>query len=1147
MCFFRCKLIFPFLFVLVFFFLNTAKLNAVPDYSSNSMLSSGKWYKISVKESGICKITYEELVSFGMSNPSNVRVFGYGGNQLSESFDKMIFDDLPEVSVYKYTGSDNVFGPGDFILFYALGPVTWNADPSTLSFSHVTNTYSFTGSYFISSDVKGSAKTIPSKNVSGSGHPVVGKYRDKYLHEKEQYNICNTGRKFLGELFNQSNLSHTITVHSSDVVADDTAFISFGYAHVASSSSSMSVKINKTDVARLPIDPVPVTSYIYGVDAYGTFPFVPNNGNRFSVSFEYSNSLSSAYLDYFELVYNRYLVKREKTPLYFNNLLCLNNESDICDFKISSSDNDLIVWDVTSHIGLISYPCKNVDGGIVVTDSIDGYREYVAVNPLDDNFISVELEGVVSNQNLHSLEGVDMVIVSPEDFLSQARRLAETHEHYDALSVAVVSDVEVYNEFSSGTKDATAYRRLMKMLYDRAGTDSSLRPQYLLLFGDGSFDNRKILKNNTSVDIYRLLTYQSESSFSDVDSYTTDDYFALLDDGTGDDIVKDQMAVAVGRIPVYDVEQAENVVNKIIRYIENEDLDDWKNQAIFLADDGDGNEHIRSADTVCNYTQLLYPELLAKKLYFDSYEQEVTSTGEYYPSLKKEFIDYVQSGVLMVNYNGHGGIYGWANEQVLTVDDIDNFYNTRLPLWVTATCDFSRFDNFLVSAGEKLLTNPNGGAMGLVSTTRTVLSYQNTALNLALETYILKPDNENSGPVSVGEALRKAKNSLADKYDSNRLSFILLGDPAVSLNFPVSHKVNIKSVNGIPASSADTIGALDLVSLSGEVTDALSGAVDKDFNGFTKITVFDKEDIITTLSNDGETSSPAFKYRYRSKPIFSGKVAVVDGSFEVKFIVPKDIRYNFGSGRIVLYAADSVRGIDANGVFDNIIIGGENENAVLETEGPEIKLFLNSPFFVDGDKVNGNPLFIAQVSDESGINTIGSGIGHDIIVRLDDDPKSEVVLNDYYTSDLNSYTSGTVHYQFNDISEGRHKLFFRVWDMQNNPSSAEIHFTVDGKNKIKSYDAFAYPNPASDYVNFVISHNRPNQPIDIQLFIYDVSGLLIHGSSASVVSDNSCNITLPFSIAEAGLYDGLYIVKILLIDNNGDKTFKSLKLFVSKQ
>lgn len=1136
------KYLLSLLFLSVLFAMSAANL-----YAPDSKLSSGKWYKISVKETGVCKISYEELVSYGIANPANVRVFGYGGNQLPEVFNEKFFDDLPEVAVYRSLGEDNKFGPGDFILFYALGPVSWSPVVSSLSFYHTYNTYSFTGNYFLSSDVKGDAKKIVVVDkypVSGS---TVEKYRDKYVHETDQYNICNTGRKFLGEVFNQSKLSHTITINPTDVVPDDTAFIRLRCAHTSSSNAVMSITVNNSKIADLSLNTLPTINYIHGVDAEGSYSFVPNSGNRFNLNLQYSNASSTAYLDYYELIYNRYLVKRGGAPLYFNNLLCLKNATPLSDFKISASNYDVMVWDVTSNTDLRIYSFNYSAGYISFTDSTNCYREYVVVDPINDSFATAHFEGAVANQNLHALPQVDMVIISPEEFLSSARRLASAHEYYDALSVAVVTDDEVYNEFSSGTKDATAYRRLMKMLYDRADGNVSLQPKYLILFGDGSFDNREILKNNTSVNIYRLLTYQSELSFSDVDSYTTDDYFALLDDNSGGNLVSDKMNIAVGRIPVYDAAQAESVVDKIIRYISDDDLDDWKNQAIYLADDGDANEHIRSADTVCNRTALLYPELLIRKLYFDSYKQEVTSTGEYYPALRKEFLDYVQSGVLMVNYNGHGGIYGWANEQVLTVDDIDNFYNTRLPLWVTATCDFSRFDNFLVSAGEKLLTNPKGGAMGLVSTTRTVLSAQNTALNLALVNSLLKTDNTTLRPTTVGNALKSAKNSLANSYDSNRLSFILLGDPAVALNFPRSHKVVLDSINGNPASVLDTIGALDVVNISGSVVDVVSSDIDKNFNGFAKIVVFDKEEILTTLSNDGAEASPAFKYKYRPNPIFSGKVVVVNGSFNGSFIVPKDIRYNFGAGRMVLYAADSTRNVDANGTFDNFIIGGENPDAVEESEGPIVKLYLNTPFFVDGDKVNDSPLFIAEVKDESGINTIGSGIGHDIIVRLDDDPKTEVVLNRYYQSDLNSYTSGVVYYPFSNLSKGKHKLLFRVWDMQNNPSTAELSFVVDEKNKINSYDAFAYPNPAVDYSNFVISHNRPNQPLDMKIFVYDAAGLLLWSNSAAVVTDNSSQILFNFNVNEANLYDGFYLVKILLIDSNGNKTFKSLKLFVRKQ
>ena len=571
-------------------------------------------------------------------------------------------------------------------------------------------------------------------------------------------------------------------------------------------------------------------------------------------------------------------------------------------------------------------------------------------------------------------------------------------------------------------------------------------------------------------------------------------------------------------------------------------MDKVLNIALFI-----GILYLTSA--IFNYIQNLNPNLLTRKLYLDSYTQEVSAVGETYPMLKKEFVDYINNGMLFINYMGHSGYNNWTNEQILTVTDIESMYNKRLPLFITASCSFSRFDDFKDSGGEVLMTNEAGGALALISASRTVFAQPNLLLNLEIAKELLKYNEKTKQINTIGEAYQLAKNKRAKSSDSNRLGFVFIGDPAIRLAYPYTHIAKIDSINGKNiAATVDTIGALGIVRMSGSIKLKEDNSVDKTFNGYAHISVFDKEEIIETLCNDATASSNnvPFVYTYRTSPIYSGQVMVKDGLFNVEFIMPKDIRYNFGEGRVVIYAADETQGFEANGNCQKMIIGGEDENAVLEIEGPELSIYLNTPYFKNGDQVDPNPLFVAELKDISGINTIGSGIGHDIILKLDNDPNQEFVLNTYYESLFGAYNQGVVNYPLNNLQPGKHRLFFRVWDLQNNSSSAELEFEVVSEIDVELKNMYVYPNPVQNVANIVIEHDKPLNPIDVQLFIYDISGRMIWKDSYSLVTDASSSIKLNWDVNSC-ITDGLLFVKAIVTDLNGKKDSKTTKIFVSKQ
>lgn len=1114
-------------------------------YAESSVLSSGDWYKIQVDQTGIYKLTYEQLVDMGVKNPANVSVFGYGGAQLPESFLEPYIDDLPQLAIHMEKGSDGVFGKGDYILFYAQGPIMWKYNNNIKCFEHEANTYSFYGYYFVTSDFATPKFIQTSQKLESTTSEVITSFTDYYLYETDKVSLLNSGRIFLGDQFNQTTLTRNYSVEIPNIIAEE-AQIQVSVAHIAVLDASMELKLNNYLSENINL-PRRDNNDVVAKKVISKYNFTPNNNDKIEIKLTYSLASSTAYLDYFTLNLKRKLQKLSDNYLSFRSIDNFENPNNYT-YKLSNANNNVQIWDVSNQQEVKQIPTTLNNFELTFVDNGLTLKEYIAVDVKKDKFIAPKIIGKISNQDLHSLGQTDMVIITPREFIDAANNLANAHYTKDGLTTHVVTPDAIYNEFSSGTPDATAYRRFMKMFYDRA-KDVGNAPKYLLLFGDGSFDNRQILKANTDKDIYRLLTFQSKESFDDIKSYTTDDYFGLLDDEDGINILNNTLDIAIGRIPAHTKEQADGVVNKLIRYLNNDNLGYWKNRTVFLADDGDNNLHVKEMDSVANIFQNHNPDYLIRKLYLDSYIQEVSSVGETYPVLKKEFIDYINDGVLFINYMGHSGYNNWTNEQILTVADIESFYNQKLPLFITASCSFSRFDDFKLSGGEALMTNSKGGALALISTSRTVLAHPNMLFNLELVKALLDVDKETKRINTIGDAYKIAKNKRARNNDSNRLSFTFLGDPAIRLAIPEDYKIQIDSINGKSiVTGVDTIGALEKVILTGSVRSISDTSINESFNGLVHTTIFDKEETIKTLCNDSklDTSAVPFVYTYRTNPFYVGEVEVKNGKFKIEFIVPKDIRYNYGKGRVVMYAYDEEQNIEANGAFENMYIGGEGENIEYEYDGPEIKAYLNSPYFVNGGKVNENPLFVAELSDVSGINTIGSGIGHDIILRLNDDLKQEYVLNNYYEALFGSYSDGIIRFPLSNLPIGKHKLFFRVWDLQNNSSSTELTFEVVSDLPVDLKDIYVYPNPVEHISNIVISHDRPLSPLDIQIYIYDISGRIVDFDNYNVVSDATGMININWNI-KSSISNGLYYMKAIISDINNKKSSKSTKIFVRKQ
>ncbi len=760
-------------------------------------------------------------------------------------------------------------------------------------------------------------------------------------------------------------------------------------------------------------------------------------------------------------------------------------------FVLQNASSNIEIWDVTDPVEVKRIDA-NLNGSnleyVIPTDTL---KEFIAFNktsgfktPVYQGSSDV---GYVNNQDLHGLTPPDMIIYSHPDFISYANQLADIHRQNDGMNVLVTTPQLVYNEFSSGAPDVSALRNFLRMFYDNASLPEEI-PRYLLLFGDGSYYNTKSFSGNTNY----IFTYQSKNSLNETTSFTSDDYFALLD--PSDAAVSGIIDVGVGRIPVKSTTEAQTAINKIKQYISPSSNGDWKNILTFIGDDEDGNSHMRQSDELAEYVDTNYPSFNIEKIYLDAFQQETTPSGERYPDVHDAIENRINNGTLILNYTGHGGELGLAHERIIETTDIVNWKNApKFPLFITASCEVCRFDDYeRTSGGELMYLNAQGGAIALFTTTRLVYSDANSKMNKKFFKYFFERDTLNE-KYRLGDVFMFAKREVG--VSENNRKFALIGDPALELAYPdknvVTNTINEKDIYA----DSVTISALSKVTVKGHVEN-INGVKQEQFDGLVYPVVYDKKLLVTTLANDG--GSP-FKYKQRSNILYRGKVSVNNGEFSFSFVVPKDISYKYGTGKISYYAYNN--NVDFQGSCEEFYIGGTADSIIEDNEGPEIDIYLNDKNFVSGGITDESPELLAFFRDSSGINTMGTGIGHDITVMLDNKQNNKIVLNKYYEADLNTYKSGKVNYDFSEIPEGSHTLFLKAWDVYNNSSEESIDFIVTSKEDIKISHVFNYPNPFTTYTEFHFAHNQANQELDVMIKIFTISGKLVKTIRKTIMTD----------------------------------------------
>nr|WP_315157411.1 type IX secretion system sortase PorU [uncultured Flavobacterium sp.] len=1058
---------------------------------SNSVLASGNWYQFQIKKSGVYKISKNFLQQLGLSvnsiDPRRIKIYGNGGKMIPLSNNIPYPIDIEETPIEVIGENDGVFNNEDYILFYGEGTDTWNTESKTFN-----NLYEDQSYYYITTD-GGSGKRIQ-PFIQPSGNPTLSlsTFDDTQFHELDQINIGQLGRQWFGEKFDINNEQE----FDFDFPNIDTAVparISTETASAAFTPTSFIISANNSPIGTINFPALTNNSGIsfYTGNLSNTASFVASEKNK--IKYTYNNGgvpNAIGYLDYIKVAAKRKLVGYDKQfHFQYDAAFSING---IVEYTINNATEITQVWDVTQLNAIQKIENSN-QPQFSFKANLGEIRKYIALDANDFLTPTVSKKAKVANQNIKGtifknnqgqFQDIDYVIIAPSFLINQAEKLATFHRNYSNLNVKVIPLELIYHEFASGKQDIGAIRNCIKYIYDNASTPDK-RLKYINLFGDASYDYKDRISNNSNiVPIYHSL----RSNTTGESSFASDDFFGLMDPNEGNITSSfGGIDIAVGRMIVNDTKQAEEMVQKVIDYHDLKSYGNWRNNFVLIGDDSDVPSDDSLQDKQNSLGDLITTEkpfLNISKILLDSYVQDASSGGFRYPKARIDIFNAFEKGALVFNYLGHGGEDGLAVERIWEKSDGQNLNNQfKYPLFVTITCEFSRFDNPLRNtAGEFTYWNPKGGAIAMITTIRSIGQFSAENFNPLLTRNLLSFGSNTY--VSMAEALRISKNT---NPNSSTNVVVFIGDPALHLAI-AKPKINLTKVNDIAISQPiDDFKSLAKMKLSGEVTDENNNLL-SNYNGEIASIITDKSVTRNTLNNDG--NSPSIAFSVLGEAIFRGNATVKNGQFEFSFVVPRDIRIPVGNGKISFYSKKDNALENQTGQNTLIKIGGINENAVADNISPKVKLYMNDENFVSGGTTNQSPILIAQLEDENGINT-ASGIGHDIVAILDGDESNPYILNDYYETKLDDFTSGTIRFPFRNLSIGLHTITIKAWDVYNNPVISEIQFLVVGNESITLTNVLNYPNPFVNYTEFWFTHNRPFEPLEVQVQVMTITGKVV--------------------------------------------------------
>ncbi|MDC0623129.1 type IX secretion system sortase PorU [Flavobacteriaceae bacterium] len=1100
---------------------------------SNSVLSQGSWYKFQVGNSGVYKLSKSFLNDMGVNtnniDPRTIKIFGNGGGMLP-LMNSSEFPYDPIENAIKFIGEeDGVFNNDDYIIFYAKGQDTYNEESNT-------NLNSFTNETFYLLNVSAGLgrRVVDIVEPDIDENYIIDEYQDYKFHEVDSYNIAKIGRRWFGERFDFESIKN-FEFEFDNLITSKPIDLKVYTAAVSEIPTSMSLQVNNIDIDNFNYqsinDPI-----LASEDYFNNQISVSNS--LINVTLDYNNNgnpSSYAYLDYISIEATCGLSFNGSQLIFYNNEV--ENLNGVGKYVISNSNSLDEVWNVTDISNITFKENSSLESNFYIKSSLGFTSKYIAFSRSDLLLPVANSSVVLANQNLknnvfvsnnNDLENIDYLIVTSEEMLSQANRLADINRNVNNINVKVVDLKTIYNEFNSSNPDISAIRNFVKYVYDNS--EGNLK--YLCLFGDASYDYKDRIANNTNI----VPSWHSLSSFSLSSSFISDDFFGMMDFNEGTMSSSDKLDIAVGRILADTPQRAKDLVDKIESYYSEESFGSWRNNTIVIADDVDESweDIIQStSDSLSTIIEINKPSINIKKIYADAYVQESTSGGERYPEVNNAIVEGIEVGALVVNYFGHGGEDGIARERIFDKIDATELLNkNKLNCFVSVTCEFTKFDNpNRETAGEFLYWNKNGGAVGLITTTRQIFVSVGVDFNITLQQYLF---NLNSNTTySMAEALRLTKNDPEISNIIQRRLVFFIGDPAMKLAFP-DPNIKITSVNDIAVNDLnEPLKALSLVNIKGQVQ-GIGGEVLNNYNGELTSTVFDKNISRSTLANDNiyQNNEPIIlDFTTLGETIFKGKASISNGLFEFNFVVPRDIGMAVDNGKFSLYAENANQDVDNSGNEMSILIGGINENAENDNTGPDINLYMNDESFIDGGITNENPFLIVKLFDENGINT-SSGIGHDITAVLDGDNSNTFQLNDYYEAALDDYQNGSIKYPLRDLEPGLHTINFKAWDVFNNSSSVEIQFLVNDQNdNLVITNVLNYPNPFVNYTEFWFNHNS-SDVLDVLIQIFTVSGKLVKTISQQT------NLSGSSSLSRDLIWDGR--------DEYGDRLAKGVYVYKLK-
>jgi hypothetical protein len=1090
----------------------TLSTNSVTE-EVNSVLATGQWHRFYVERSGIYRLSRSFLQSLGMDtnvDPRKIKIYGNGG-RMAPLLNATPYPADPEENAIRFVGEeDGSFGAGDYILFYAEGTDNWNTESETNN-----NLYTDRAYYYITSAGSSNGKRIqPNLQPAGAATQQTAVFDDYQFHERDLVSVARLGRKWHGEAFNLEN-EQEFEFTVPDIYTQEPVNYEISTAAYSNIAGSMQVAVNGTAAATMAFVGVTASSHNLADDgSSGTGSFTAT-GSDITFRLTYNNGgnpTANAWLDYIVLRAKRYL--RGNGSQYRFRLNSAGSNTGILQYNFTNASSIAEVWDITDIYNATSLPNAGGLASFSFKANLGEVRQYITVvpgdfySPLRDGATrvpNVNLKGTIFRNSQGQFEDVEYIIVTPAFLRSSAEALANIHRTNEGMVVKVVTLEDIYAEFSTGQQDIAAIRNFIKYVYNNASVPAN-RLKYVCLFGDASFDYKNRIPGNTNI-VPAFHYYSSAGiNYSDVTTFVSDEFFGMMDANEGNLTSASEKAdIAMGRMLVSSVAQANDMVNKVAEYLGEESYGKWRNEYIALVDDLDGagsTWFVDYMEEMIEEANVQRPAINFKKFYTDAWVQQVSSGGERYPEAKEEFLRAINYGALVVNFLGHGSIRAMASERMFEATDAQNLTNRyRYPLFITATCELTKFDNpYEDTTGEEIYWNTRGGAIAMVTTTRALYISDaerfNNSYSVRLYAYGLPYEQY----PTMAEALRlsKAENS---NFSYRPISFV--GDPALKLAIPRPNII-LTEINDVPlAQSTEVLEALSFVRLGGRVTDEQNNVL-TNYNGELEVTVYDKPISRTTLNNDNiipmGNQIVIWPFTTLGEAIFRGNATVTNGQFEFGFIVPRDIRIPVGEGRVSFYAKRNNTLEDQTGCDNTIRIGGLNTSAPQDNTAPTVRLYMNDESFVSGGITNSSPILLAFLFDEHGINT-ASGIGHDILGILDGDENNPYIMNDYYETANNDYTNGTVRFPFVNLEPGLHTLQFRAWDVYNNLVSAEIQFVVTGDEGVALERVLNYPNPFVSYTEFWFSHNRPFEPLDVQVQIFTVTGKIVKTINQQVTTD----------------------------------------------